>query len=100
MDYRTAIAFLMQPAITTINEVNNESNSLYLTGGGNTVQKAVKRIAAKAGFKLGATDITDYSNYESVLLALNSNEQFRNAYKELFGAEISTQSLYRNNNSR
>ena len=91
MDYRTAIAFLMQPAITTINEVNNESNSLYLTGGGNTVQKAIKRIAAKAGFKLGATDITDYSNYESVLLALNSNEQFRNAYKELFGAEISTQ---------
>ena len=91
MDYRTAIAFLMQPAITTINEVNNESNSLYLTGGGNTVQKAIKRIAAKAGFKLGATDITDYSNYESILLALNSNEQFRNAYRELFGAEISTQ---------
>lgn len=91
MDYRTAIAFLMQPAITTINEVNNESNSLYLTGGGNTVQKAIKRIAAKAGFKLGATDITDYSNYESVLLALNSNEQFRNAYRELFEAEISTQ---------
>lgn len=91
MDYRTAIAFLMQPAITTINEVNNESNSLYLTGGGNTVQKAIKRIATKAGFKLGATDITDYSNYESVLLALNSNEQFRNAYKELFGAEISMQ---------
>lgn len=91
MDYRTVIAFLMQPAITTINEVNNESNSLYLTGGGNTVQKAVKRIAAKAGFKLGATDITDYSNYESVLLTLNSNEQFRNAYRELFGAEISTQ---------
>lgn len=91
MDYRTAIAFLMQPAITTINEVNNENNSLYLTGGGNTVQKAIKRIAAKAGFKLGATDITDYSNYESILLALNSNEQFRNAYRELFGAEISTQ---------
>lgn len=91
IDYRTAIAFLMQPAITTINEVNNESNSLYLTGGGNTVQKAIKRIAAKAGFKLGATDITDYSNYESVLLALNSNEQFRNAYRELFGAEISMQ---------
>lgn len=91
MDYRTAIAFLIQPAITTINEVNNESNSLYLTGGGNTVQKAIKRIAAKAGFKLGATDITDYSNYESVLLALNSNEQFINAYRELFGAEISTQ---------
>lgn len=91
MDYRTAIAFLMQPAITTINEINNESNSLYLTGGGNTVQKAIKRIAAKAGFKLAATDITDYSNYESVLSALNSNEQFRNAYRELFGAEISTQ---------
>ena len=91
MDYRTAIAFLMQPAITTINEINNESNSLYLTGGGNAVQKAIKRIAAKTGFKLGATDITDYSNYESVLLALNSNEQFRNAYRELFGAEISTQ---------
>lgn len=89
IDYRTAIAFLMQPAITVINEVNNETNSIYINGGGNAIKTAIKRIAANAGYTLGGKPITDYSNYDTVMLLLNTDKRFQNAIYELFGAEIS-----------
>lgn len=89
IDYRTAIAFLMQPAITTINEVNNETNSIYINGGGNAIKTAIKRIAANAGYTLGGKPITDYSDYDTVMLLLNTDKRFQEAVYELFGAEIS-----------
>ena len=89
IDYRTAIAFLMQPAITTINEVNNETNSIYISGGGNAIKTAIKRIAANAGYTLGSKPITDYSDYDTVMLLLNTDKRFQEAVYELFGAEIS-----------
>lgn len=89
IDYRTAIAFLMQPAITVINEVNNETNSIYINGGGNAIKTAIKRIAANAGYTLGGKPITDYSNYDTVMLLLNTDKRFQDAIYELFGAEIS-----------
>ena len=89
IDYRTAIAFLMQPAITTINEVNNETNSIYINGGGNAIKTAIKRIAANAGYTLGGKPITDYSDYDTVMLLLNTDKRFQDAVYELFGAEIS-----------
>lgn len=89
IDYRTAIAFLMQPAITTINEVNNETNSIYINGGGNAVRTAIKRIAANAGFNIGGKPITDYSDYNTVISVLVNDNRFQNAIYELFGAEIS-----------
>ena len=89
IDYRTAIAFLMQPAITTINEVNNETNSIYINGGGNAIKTAIKRIAANAGYTLDGKPITDYSDYDTVMLLLNTDKRFQEAVYELFGAEIS-----------
>ena len=89
IDYRTAIAFLMQPAITAINEVNNETNSIYINGGGNAIKTAIKRIAANAGYTIGGKPITDYSDYDTVMLLLNTDKRFQNAIYELFGAEIS-----------
>lgn len=89
IDYRTAIAFLMQPAITTINEVNNETNSIYINGGGNAIKTAIKRIAANAGYTLGGKPITDYSDYDTIMLLLNTDKRFQDAVYELFGAEIS-----------
>lgn len=89
IDYRTAIAFLMQPAITTINEVNNETNSIYINGGGNAVRTAIKRIAANAGYTIGGKPITDYTDYDTVMLLLNTDKKFQEAVYELFGAEIS-----------
>ena len=88
IDYRTAIAFLMQPAITTINEVNNETNSIYINGGGNAVRTAIKRIAANAGYTIGGKPITDYTNYDTVMLLLNTDKRFQKAVYELFGVEI------------
>ena len=89
IDYRTAIAFLMQPAITTINEVKNESNSIYSNMKANPVKTAIKRIANNAGLKLGGKPIEDYSDYNTVLLLINTDKRFQEAFKKLFGAEIS-----------
>ena len=91
IDYRTAIAFLMQPAITTINEVNNESNSIYANTGGNPINNAIKRLVARAGYKVKGDDITDFTNINDVFNLLTNDERFVNAIKELFGAEISNQ---------
>lgn len=91
IDYRTAIAFLMQPAVTAVNEVNNETNSIYTAGGGNPVRTAIKRIAANAGFSIKGKPITDYSNYDDVMSVLNEDEKFKEAIKELFGATIGDQ---------
>lgn len=96
IDYRTAIAFLMQPSITAINEVNNETNSIYIYGGRNPIEIAIKRIAANAGFTIGGNPITDYSNFNTVILALSTDKKFQNAIKELFGAEISDKNLVTN----
>ena len=88
IDYRTAIAFLQQPAITAINEVNNETNSIYINSGGNPIKTAIKRIAANAGYTLGGKPITDYSDYNTIITLLSTDKRFKNAIKELFGAEI------------
>jgi hypothetical protein len=88
IDYRTAIAFLMQPVITTINEVNNETNSIYINGGGDVIKTAIKRIVAKTNLTIGGNPITDYSNYDTILTLLNTNTEFQDAIYELFGAKI------------
>lgn len=96
IDYRTAIAFLMQPAITIINEVNNETNSIYINGGGNAIKTAIKRIAANAGYTLGGKPITDYSDYDTIMSLLDNDKRFQNAVYELFGAEISNSKPFAN----
>lgn len=96
IDYRTAIAFLMQPVITTINEVNNETNSIYINSGGNVIKTAIKRIAANAGYTLGGKPITDYSDYDTIMSLLDNDKRFQNAVYELFGAEISNSKPFAN----
>lgn len=88
IDYRTAIAFLMQPAITAINEVNSETNSIYMNGGANPTRTAIKRIAAKAGFTIKGKPIDDYTSYDDLMIAIGRDEKFQQAFKELFGAMI------------
>lgn len=89
IDYRTAIAFLMQPAITVINEVNNETNSIYINGGGDPIKNAIKRIAANAGFTINGKPINDYTNYDNIISMLDNDKRFQEAIYELFGAKIS-----------
>lgn len=88
IDYRTAIAFLMQPAITEINSANNEGNSVYVNGRGNPIKTAIKRIASKAGYTLGGKPITDYSDYSTIMLLLNTDKRFQKAIYDLFDIEI------------
>lgn len=49
IDYRTAVAFLAQPAITMINTFNNETNSIYLTSFGNPIYSTIIEISKQLG---------------------------------------------------
>ena len=89
IDYRTAIAFLMQPSITKIVEAHNEINSIYSNTIGNPIKTAIKRIAAEAGITIKGMPITDYTDYYDVIQALSSNKDIQRVAYELFGATIS-----------
>lgn len=43
-DYDTAIAFLYQPAITLINDINNKSNSIYIKEKNKPIELAIKTL--------------------------------------------------------
>lgn len=90
IDYRTAIAFLMQPAITTINRINNETDSIYVGNTANVNQTAIKELAAKLGVTINGKPVDRYSNYYSVIKAINENKDIQSVLKELFGASYDT----------
>ena len=46
-DYHTAIAFLYQPAITLINEINDKSNSIYIKEKSKPIETAIKTLLKK-----------------------------------------------------
>lgn len=88
IDYRTAIAFLMQPAITTINKAHNEIDSIYSNNYGNAVQTAIKELTAKLGITIGNKTIDKYTNFNKVIARLQSEQAFVEAFHELFGVDI------------
>ena len=85
VDYDTAIAFLMQPAITRIVNANNESNSIYMNGSVNAEDVAIKRIAKDFGILVNGKEINDYTSINAVWYALNQNLELKTALNELFG---------------
>lgn len=88
IDYDTAIMFLQQPAITRIVESYFETKSIYVNAGGNPVEIAIKRIANDLGLVIGGEPITDYTPIKYVNDILSNNKSVKQAFKQLFGAEI------------
>lgn len=88
IDYRTAIAFLQQPAITEIVNAYNETNSVYSDITGNPIHIAINRIAAKLGITVNGQPITDSTSVYSVYEALSQNERVQKAFEKLTGGRI------------
>lgn len=89
IDYKTAIAFLMQPAITRINNAYYKSKSIFTKAGGNNINTAIREIANELGLTIRGKSISQYEQMENVWAILNGNERLQNAFKSLFGVEIS-----------
>ncbi len=88
MDYETAIAFLMQPAITRVVEAYNENNSVYLSSTANPINTAIKRIAKDLGLTIKGKAITDYDSMADVRKAINDSQDLKDAFNKVFWAEF------------
>lgn len=90
IDYDTAIAFLMQPAITRIVDAYNANNSVYTDSIGNPINAAIKNIAKDLGITINKKEITPYTNTSDIWNAINANEELKKAFSATFGAEFDT----------
>lgn len=90
IDYPTAVAFLMQPGITRINNAYYKSKSIFTKAGGNNIDAAIREIANELGITINGKSISQYERMQNVWDALNNNNGLKNAFISLFGVEIST----------
>ena len=90
IDYPTAVAFLMQPGITRINNAYYKSKSIFTKAGGNNIDTAIREIANELGITINGKSISQYERMQNVWDALKNNNELKNAFISLFGVEIST----------
>ena len=90
IDYNTAIAFLMQPAVTAIVSANSRTKSIYTNATTKPIDAAIKDIANKLGITIKGRTIEPYTQLKSVISALSNNFELQNAYAELFNRQLDT----------
>lgn len=90
IDYETAIAFLMQPGITKINDFYYENKSIYANSNANPIHNAIKYFANELGITVNKEKITEFTPIKQVLQAINKNKEFNTRLKTLFGESIIT----------
>ena len=79
IDYDTAVAWLMQPAITRINNINNSTNSVYLNDNTDATVRAIKELAVELGF---ADSI--FTPYTKIIETLKNSKEYNNILKNIF----------------
>lgn len=84
-DYDTAIAFLMQPAVTRINECYNEKKSLFISGNGNNINNAIKRIVKDIVGNINGDEISDFTSMEKIWDVIDNNPRIVAVFKQLVG---------------
>lgn len=86
-DAFTVVKWLNQPGITRIVNSYFESNSVFTRGKYNPIHTAIKRAAKELDIKVNKQDVTDYTNINDVLDALQN--QYGVDFKALTGGEFS-----------
>ncbi len=79
-DYKTAIAFMMQPGVTRIVDIYNANKSIYGEDSGNAINEAIKQIATEI---LKAEGIAISKN-PSIKVLLNKLKDVSSEIAELF----------------
>lgn len=86
LDYTTACAFIIQPAITRIVDAYNANKSIYTSGNFNPIHTAIKDIAKDLGLKIEPT-----TKINEAINLINNNNKLQHILKTEFG--VSTISL-------
>lgn len=81
IDYRTAISWLMQPAISRLNAINNSTNSIYIGGKVNPVYQAVVDIYTELGFN---DNTNKYPTYKEMFEKLRKDDDYQRILKDVF----------------
>ena len=87
-DYDTAIAFIMQPGITLINNEYYETNSKYVNSYGNPILSSLRNIGKRLGIKIDKKDINQYTPVKAIIEAINNNADLINLLNELYNVEV------------
>lgn len=82
IDYKTAIAFIEQPAITRINEINNKYNSVYVSDKGNIRIEAIKEAIVNLGIKGFDSESIKYMSLDTLSYKLSQNDEFMNKFMD------------------
>jgi len=100
IDYHTAIAFLQQPAVTMIVENYNRNNSIYsdsLNYGNKPIHDTIRDIAKIIGIRIGGKEINEFTSIKTIQSALMGNKNLQDAFKRLFGVDLSINDNRRHN---
>ena len=81
IDYRTAISWLMQPAISRLNAIKNSTNSIYIGGKINPVYQAVVDIYTELGFN---DNTNKYPTYKEMFEKLRKDDDYQRILKDVF----------------
>lgn len=84
VDYRTAISWLMQPAITRLNNINNSTNSIYVGNKFFPVYQAILDIYNELGFN---SERESYPPLKNILAKLEKDEEYVKIKKDIFFEE-------------
>lgn len=84
IDYKTAIAFLMQPAITAINVENNKLSSQFVKNYGSAIDLGIKAIVAK----YNAIPLQGGESLTTIINTLSKDSNFVQTFAKLFETPI------------
>ena len=83
IDYRTAISWLMQPAISRLNAINNSTNSIYIGSKKNPIYQAVVDIYTELGLN---TENNKFPKYKEIFDKLEKDEDYIRIKRDVFFA--------------
>lgn len=89
IDYDTAIAFLMQPAITKLNEDYSRTNSIYSKTYNDPVNNVIRAWAINNNIKVNGDFVTEYTPINEIYKAIRLDANIKKIYFEKFGIDIS-----------
>ena len=87
-DYDTAIAFLMQPAITRINEDYQSSNSIFVNTYNSPVTNVIKRLLKELGVRNGASELDIHTAYSLLPQLCLENEELGQLFHKVWGTSL------------
>ena len=88
IDYKTAVAFLMQPVITRISDYNNKRSSVYNSENNRPVYSVIKDLAAAYGITVNNRPVDKFTNIGDVLEAISNNVELKKALLSLDVVEL------------